>query len=60
MRALNGSCHSLIGCYSEIINDDLYMIGTYEVNGKIVKKDILGKLENNKELGLKLANKILE
>ena len=37
MKALNGGCHSLIGAYSELRNDDIYMIGTYMVNDKIVK-----------------------
>lgn len=59
MRALNGGCHSLIGAYSKLDGNDLYMIGTFEVNGKIVKKDILGNKENNIELGEKLAEKIL-
>lgn len=59
MTALNGDCHSLIGAYSEIIGDELYMIGAYEVNGKIVREEIKGKVENNKELGIKLAEKIL-
>lgn len=59
MTALNGDCHSLIGAYSEVIGDKLYMIGAYEVNGKIVREEIQGKVEENKELGIKLAEKIL-
>lgn len=59
MTALNGDCHSLIGAYSEVIGDELYMIGAYEVDGKIVREEIKGKIENNKELGVKLAEKIL-
>jgi hydroxymethylbilane synthase len=60
MKKLNGVCHSVIGVYSEIKNDDLYMIGTFDVGGKIIKKDILGKKSENIELGFKLAQKILE
>lgn len=61
MRKLNGGCHSVIGVYSEIKNNDLYMIGTFDVGGgKIVKKDILGNIEENIELGIKLANKIMK
>ncbi|MDB1924006.1 hydroxymethylbilane synthase [Clostridium tertium] len=60
MKKLNGGCHSVIGVYSEIKNDDLYMIGTFDVGGKIIKKDILGKKSENIELGFKLAQKILE
>ena len=59
MTALNGDCHSLIGAYSEVIGDKLYMIGAYEVNGKIVRKEIQGNVKDNKELGIKLAEKIL-
>ena len=43
MRELNGGCHSLIGAYARLQGSDMYIIGTYEVNGIIVKKDILGK-----------------
>ena len=32
MRMLNGDCHSLIGAYSEIQGNDLYMIGIYAVS----------------------------
>ncbi len=59
MTALNGDCHSLIGAYSEIIDEELYMIGAYEVDGEIIRKEIKGKIEDNKELGVKLAEKIL-
>lgn len=59
MRELNGDCHSFIGVYSEIQGNDLYMIGTYDIGGKIVKKDILGEKFDNIELGKKLAKKIL-
>ena len=59
MKRLNGDCHSLIGAYSEIQGNDLYMIGIYDVGGRIVKKDILGSKDENIELGRKLAQKIL-
>lgn len=60
MKELNGGCHSVIGVYSEIKNNDLYMIGTFDVGGKIVKKDVLGSKDENIELGFKLAQKILK
>ena len=60
MRELNGGCHSLIGAYATLDGNDIYIIGTYEVNGTIVKKDILGKKEDNIELGRTLAQKILK
>lgn len=59
MRELNGGCHSLIGAYARLQGNDMYIIGTYEVNGRIVKKDILGNKEEYVELGKKLAQKIL-
>ena len=36
------------------------MIGTFEVNGKIIVKDITGKKDDNIQLGIKLAESILE
>ncbi|AGF55261.1 hydroxymethylbilane synthase [Clostridium saccharoperbutylacetonicum] len=60
MKELNGDCHSLIGAYSEIKGNDLYMIGIYDIGGKIVKKDILGSVDKNVELGKNLAKKILQ
>lgn len=59
MRRLNGDCHSLIGAYSEIQGNDLYMIGIYDIGGKIVKKDILGNKDEHIILGKKLAEKII-
>lgn len=59
MRELNGGCHSLIGAYARLQGNDIYIIGTYEVNGKIIKKDILGNKDEHIELGKKLAQKIL-
>ena len=59
MKALNGDCHSLIGAYSITEGSKLYMIGTYMVNGKIIKKDIEGSIEENIELGKRLAEKVL-
>lgn len=59
MRALGGDCHSMIGIYSEIENDDIYMIGTYLIDGKVLKKDILGNKYDSEILGRKLADKIL-
>lgn len=61
MRELNGGCHSVIGVYSEIKGNDLYMLGTFDVgNGNIVKKDILGNKQENINLGRELAKKIMK
>lgn len=59
MKALNGGCHTLIGAYSEIQGNEIYMIGTFMVGDKIVKKDIIGHKEENIWLGEELAKKIL-
>lgn len=61
MKELNGGCHSVIGIYSEIKNNDLYLLGTFDVgNGTIVKKDIVGDISNYRELGISLAEKIMK
>ena len=61
MKELNGGCHSVIGVYSEIKDNDLYMIGTFDIGGgKIIKKDILGHKENHIEAGYKLAKEIMK
>lgn len=58
MRSLNGGCHTLIGAYSEVSGNDLYMIGTFGIGDRIVKKDVLGNKCDNIELGRILAEKI--
>ncbi|MBU5485591.1 hydroxymethylbilane synthase [Clostridium sp. MSJ-11] len=58
MRELKGDCHSTIGANAIIKGDMLYMVGIFEVNGKIVKKDIEGKKEDFINLGKNLAKKI--
>lgn len=58
MKELNGGCHSLIGVYSEIKGSDIYMIGIFNVNGKVVKKDIVGDIHNYIEIGKALGIKI--
>jgi len=60
MRKLDGDCHSAIGVYSEVKGNDLYMIGTFEIGGKLIRKDILGNKCDNIILGEKLADKILK
>ncbi|MGL5577232.1 MAG: hydroxymethylbilane synthase, partial [Sarcina sp.] len=60
MRVLNGGCHSIIGAYTEIINDEFYMIGVFSVEGKMVKKDIRGHISDSLKLSEQLAYRILE
>lgn len=59
MRALNGDCHSPIGSFTKIEGKHLYLLGVYQINGKIIKKDIYGNKEDNIELGKELAKKII-
>lgn len=59
MRALNGDCHSPIGSFTKIDGKHLYLLGIYQINGKIIKKDIYGNKEDNIELGKELAKKII-
>ena len=59
MRRLNGGCHSPIGAYARIQNEDMYIQGVYEMNGKFIKKDILGSKYDYINLGKLLGEKIL-
>lgn len=59
MKELQGGCHSLIGAHATLQGNDIYIIGTFEVNGRIVRKDILGASDNHIEIGKELARKIL-
>ncbi|WP_032121510.1 hydroxymethylbilane synthase [Clostridium amazonitimonense] len=60
MKALNGNCHSCIGAYGYLEGNIMYLIGLYDVGGKIVKKDIVGNKEDYLNLGKALAEKILK
>jgi hydroxymethylbilane synthase len=60
MRELNGGCHSPIGAYARIEKDDIYIIGIYEANARLVKKDIQGKVYDHLELGKALAKKVIK
>jgi len=59
MRKLNGDCHTAIGAYACIEGNRMHMIGLFEINGRLVKKDIEGKMEDYLELGSRLADKIM-
>lgn len=60
MEALNGDCHSTIGAHAIVENNLMHITGIFEVNGRIVKKDIEGKKEEYKQLGKILADKIIK
>jgi hydroxymethylbilane synthase len=59
MKALNGGCHTAIGAYASLDKDRIYIVGIYEVNGKLIKKDIEGSRLEHLDLGFRLAQKIL-
>ena len=59
MRRLNGGCHSPIGAYARLQNEDMYIQGVFELNGKFIKKDILGSKYDYINLGKLLGEKIL-
>lgn len=60
MRELNGGCHICIGAHATLHGDKMNIIGIFELNGEVVKKQISGSKDNGKELGRELARKILE
>ena len=59
MRRLNGGCHSPIGAYARLQNEDMYIQGVFELNGRLIKKDILGSKYDYIRLGKLLGEKIL-
>ena len=59
MKRLNGGCHIPIGTYSVVEGDRLYMIGMFQVDDRLVRKDIEGKLEDRFNIGIQLAEKII-
>jgi len=59
MRRLNGGCHSPIGAYARLQNEDMYIQGVFELNGRFIKKDILGSKYDYIKLGKLLGEKIL-
>jgi hydroxymethylbilane synthase len=59
MKTLNGGCHTSIGAYAALEDDIIYMVGIFEVDGKLVKKDVEGSRFEHLELGRRLAEKII-
>ncbi|MGH4139106.1 hydroxymethylbilane synthase [Clostridium sp.] len=59
MRRLNGGCHAPIGAYARIQNNDMYIVGVFELNGRFIKKDILGSMYDYIRLGTLLGEKII-
>ncbi len=59
MEYLKGGCHSTIGAYGILKGNSIYMIGLFEVKGRLIKKDIYGSAEDYLDLGRQLAKKII-
>lgn len=51
--------HAPVGAYATLYGDDLYIVGMFELDGKIIRKDIRGKREDSIKLGEELARKII-
>lgn len=60
MRRLNGGCHTMIGAYAWLEGQNMYVIGIFDLGGRIVKKDIRGNREDYVGLGKKLAEMIIK
>jgi len=60
MKKMNGDCHSPIGAYARIHREDMYIVGVYGIENRIIKKDILGSKYDNKMLGTLLGEKIIK
>lgn len=60
MAALNGDCHACIGAYAYLQGEIMHILGVYDVNGRIVKKQLSGDKNKYIELGANLAKMILE
>jgi hydroxymethylbilane synthase len=60
MATLHGDCHACIGAYAYLEGETMHMIAVYEVDGKIIKKQLSGEKNNYIELGIALATKILK
>lgn len=62
LEGVNGSCHIPIGALCSINGEEIILDGLLgkEDGSKIVRKSVVGKIGEEVELGLKLANIILE
>jgi hydroxymethylbilane synthase len=60
MATLHGDCHACIGAYAYLEGETMHMIGIYDVDGNIIKKQLSGDKSAYRELGMALARKILE
>ena len=59
MRTLNADCHAAVGAHAWLEGGLLRMIGMFEVNGDIVRREIVGSSYESTRLGQRLAESIL-
>lgn len=59
MNELGGSCRVPIGAYAEVIDGDISLLGMYQLDGKLKKGKIAGKIDEPEILGIKLAKQIV-
>ena len=59
MRTLNADCHAAVGAHAWLDGGLLRMIGMFEVNGDIVRREIAGSSHESTRLGQRLAESIL-
>lgn len=59
MRKLNGGCHVPVGAYATLDGEKMYVVGMFEISGRLIKKDIEGNKEDYIRLGEELAEKII-
>jgi hydroxymethylbilane synthase len=62
LEGIGGSCHQPIGAYCELRENDLVLTGLFgnESGTLLVEKKVTGPVKYARELGLKLAQEILE
>lgn len=59
MNELGGNCRVPIGAYAEVIDGDISLLGMYQLDGKLKKGKIAGKIDEPEILGIKLAKQIV-
>ena len=58
MRTLNADCHAAVGAHARIDDGVLHLIGMFEVNERIVVREIAGSPHESKNLGQRHAESI--
>lgn len=57
-RIFDGGCHTPMGCYSEVVGDEITFYGIYYHNGSGYSGKIVDKLESGVSVAQRLANSI--